>query len=291
MALSKHEIKKDPLWDAIVLGQTSLVPKTHIDLWKKLGVMHFLSPGAMHVSAILIWFNFKRLKIYLPWVCFTILLFFLFHHQKNYFPLERTLFFVWLKSLQFPIKFSFLATILFDVLILNTTTSPLSFLYSLWFWFIIIYAPSGIHRYNFLFLAQMALMSINGQAAYLLLYLVSPLLNLCLGLIYPLLLIFYLIPINAISDFSLLEFCEKIFLWIFDAIKLSATLNELWVISMGFIQLIWSLKPSRALMMTIVFNATELNSLKGNQASLLLNETKVFNKTYYQFEATNKKIN
>jgi hypothetical protein len=275
---AEKSFRKDPLWDAIVLGQASFIPKEHLELWKKLGIMHFLSPGAMHVSAIFIWFKFQKIKKFLVFIIFITLISFLIHHQKNYFPMERTLFFVWLKNIKFPLKFSFFATVLFDVLIFNTMTAPLSFLFSFWFWYIIIFSANKIHRFLFLYLAQCALMGVNGQNAYALLILISPILNLFLTLSYPLLLLLYWIPTNHLIDFSLLQFCDDLFKGIDAMIRCSPAFNEVWIIWIGIIQLLGQMTPSKALLITLIFNATNL----GNKQEEMMAEIKVFNKTYYR---------
>lgn len=176
------------LYSAMVTGDKSSAPRSHVKTMKEFGLMHLLTPSGLHLgSALLIFAKFPRLRFLT-----TAILFALSFFVPGLLALKRMLVFYlanhWIRNT----KKAFLFTFVFSLANGNFAASPLSFCFSLLFWGIIVFHQGSKRSLVWhLFGAQSLTAFFFSQSVNLAACLVNPLITAVFTLIFPALLFLY----------------------------------------------------------------------------------------------------
>jgi predicted membrane metal-binding protein len=219
---SSYQFKYNPkpkqsLETALMTGD-----KRYIDLktkraLKHLSLLHLFTPSGLHFSAILaILFFSKRLRI----ICILLALILSFK-LSTLFALQRVIWFYSFNLLIKNTKMSFIITFLFSLIINQYSESPLSFLFSFIFWYIILFLKvSYLKRILLLFITQMSIALIMQNDFSILSLVINPLLTFLISMIFPL--AFILFQLNILSDLRQMfyDMLERIILFFDDPLFL-----------------------------------------------------------------------
>jgi hypothetical protein len=128
------------LYTGLVFGVGRWIPEKVKKDFIFFNLLHILSPGGLHLSALLALLLFSRLKKGV-----TFMLFVLFFWIEGFFPLKRVIVFrmVGYLSPELSLEARFYLTCLIALLCGHFYLSPLSFTYSFIFWGTIITTPGG----------------------------------------------------------------------------------------------------------------------------------------------------
>lgn len=176
-AYSKKELKS---WDvdersiliATQTGNKSEVPRYLINVYKRFGLLHLMTPSGIHLSSLLMFlFIFirgkKKLFIYLPLL---IISFFVL----GFYSLKRIIYFHLFKTVLGNTKYSFLLTFLTDLIFGGYLLSPMSFTFSFLCWGVIIFSESKAKLLVNLFATQLFISAFMEQELNFLGILVNP---------------------------------------------------------------------------------------------------------------------
>lgn len=133
----KYDAGSYSLYRAITSGNKKTVDRKIINIFKKYGFIHLLTPSGIHLSSIVFLFKFSKLFELL-------ILFFSFLYVskfQSYFSLERVIIFRIIQSLasispirNFNIETYFVLTVIISFLWGHYTESSMSLIYSILFW-------------------------------------------------------------------------------------------------------------------------------------------------------------
>lgn len=124
-------------YKAIITGTKKNTNKKLINVFKKYGFIHILTPSGIHLSSALIFFRFISVLEFM----LIVFLFFYLKSFESYHSMERVLIFRFLFKLfkYLPQKFDqtelcFFLTIILSLALGHFSSNPLSFIYSVLFW-------------------------------------------------------------------------------------------------------------------------------------------------------------
>lgn len=176
-----------PILCAYFLGNKSLVQKEVIRIHRQLNLLHLMTPSGLHLNSLLIlvafFFRRKRTKGWF-WFLSLSLLGLMTYPYDGIDSFKRMILFALLRSFPFlNIRKSFFLTFLFAGIFGQLNQNPLSFCLSFIFLGVLLFSPSRVTTFLFLFLAQALMGGWMGNSfhpisaiAGLLLSMVSPLL-------------------------------------------------------------------------------------------------------------------
>ena len=190
--------KTESLEKALMTGEKKYLNRKTKRALKHLSLLHLFTPSGLHFSSILgLLFFSNKLKI----IFIFLALIFSFKLGPLY-ALQRVIWFYALNSILKSTKLSFSMTFLLSLVFNQYELSPLSFLFSFIFWFIIMfYKASSVNKIFLLFIAQMSIALIMGSSFNLLSLVINPSLTVLITLVFPFLLIsFYLDIFNQLRS-------------------------------------------------------------------------------------------
>ncbi|MDD0854410.1 ComEC/Rec2 family competence protein [Halobacteriovorax sp. GB3] len=205
--------------NAILLGDKKSFPRALKKKFQNLGLLHLLTPSGLHLSSLILFLSFilrkftksHRIKNTVIGLCLSSVFFF----PKLYSLKRMGIFYLLSKSLgskfqNLDLWYSFLATMLIDLLVGSFRYSPLSFTYSfLFFGSIMALKDKNFLILPSLYLGQMIISYFQFESIYLLGPLFGFALTSLFTLLFPLILI--LLPLGYFNYFFS-EYLIKIFL-------------------------------------------------------------------------------
>ncbi|MEX1098770.1 MAG: ComEC/Rec2 family competence protein, partial [Bacteriovoracaceae bacterium] len=120
----KSQLRGAPaVYQALITGNKSGVPRKTIDTMKTFGLMHLLTPSGLHLGSFLLLFKcFPKFKFLI-----TLLMFLGSFSIPGFLALKRMLVFYLVNFRLKNIQLSFIATFILSLLIGNYAESPMSF--------------------------------------------------------------------------------------------------------------------------------------------------------------------
>lgn len=173
------------LWESMLTGKSSAVPKAVKEQYRQLGLSHLFTPSGFHLSSVLTPLNklIKQAKLQLMLLMALGALIFTLPGLG---ALKRMVLIKYLQRIMGK-KLGFILALLMDCLLGSLDSGALSFTYSFLFLGIIYSGVSGVGLVIWFFIAQSILAYFQGGHISLLMLLFSPLLNTLFGLMMPLL--------------------------------------------------------------------------------------------------------
>jgi competence protein ComEC len=126
------------LYDATQIGYKTGMDKELIAAFKRLGIIHLLTPSGIHLASIL--FVLKKLLSKKIITMLILALFILLSFLSGFYSIKRICIFYILNQKIQSTKYSFILTFLIDLLIGGYANSPLSYALSFMFWGTILFS-------------------------------------------------------------------------------------------------------------------------------------------------------
>lgn len=205
-------VKKISLEKALMTGEKRyLKPKTKKTL-KHLSLLHLFTPSGLHFSSILgLLFFSNKLR-----VTFIFLALIISFKLGTLYALQRVIWFYALNSILKNTKLSFSMTFLFSLVFNQYELSPLSFLFSFIFWFIIMFfKASSVKKIFLLFITQMSIALIMSSKFNLLSLIINPTLTVLITMIFPFLFISFHLDIFKVFRLYIYDNLES-FIYVSD---------------------------------------------------------------------------
>ena len=147
------------LYYALMTGDKRNLDKGTREQFKKMGLMHLLTPSGLHLSSLIVIIKLVPLHwqlLFLGFICLGFLLI------EDYYAIKRVIIFKIITLVLQKLfhgktnnhkgnhnKWAFLLTFLVDMLIGNFHQSPLSYIYSFLFWGTILFHSGGIFKLSY----------------------------------------------------------------------------------------------------------------------------------------------
>ena len=270
-----YNTKACSLERALILGEKHCIPYKLKKKLKELSLLHIFTPSGLHLSSLFILtFGSKYLRYLL--ILFSIFYSFLFTHL---YALQRVSMFYGINYFLKNTWLSFSLTFLICLITMQYTQSPMSYLFSFIFWYMILsHKKNKAYLVLYLFGIQILISFILDQKINLAGLFINPIFTLLLTLIFPFLAISFALGIFTNTRELIYEFIHK---------SIDFVHNDFLTLSSTFLLLIlfWSiLKQKKSL---LIFATLLLNSYTNADKDLY----RELSNYIYPFPSLKEKIN